>query len=71
MSNFIPNEVKTFVPRDPPWITKSLKTLLNRKNRLFKDYKKHGYEEEDKIRLDTWQKAVKNVKLSYINEHGK
>merc|ERR1712059_151976 len=38
MSNFIPNETKRFVPRDPPWITKPIKTLLNRKNRLFKNY---------------------------------
>ena len=31
MSNFIPNETKRFVPRDPPWITKLLKTMLNKK----------------------------------------
>ena len=30
MSNFIPNEMKQFKPRDPPWITKELKRLLNR-----------------------------------------
>ena len=35
MSNFIPNEIKRFVPRDPPWITKPIKTLLNRKNIYF------------------------------------
>ena len=40
MSNYIPNETKRFVPRDPPWITKPIKTMLNRKNRLFKNYKK-------------------------------
>ena len=49
MSNFIPNETKRIVPRDPPWITKPLKTLL-RKNRLFKNYKIHGYKAEDKAR---------------------
>ena len=38
MSNVIPNENKKFVPRDPPWITNPLKTMLNRKNRLFKNY---------------------------------
>ena len=43
MSNFIPNGTKRFVPRDHPWITKSLKTILNRKYRLFKNYKKHSY----------------------------
>ena len=41
LSNFIPNETKRFVPRDPHWITKSLQTMLNRKNILFKNYNKH------------------------------
>ena len=40
MSNFIPNEIKRFVPRDPPWITKALKTMLNRRNRLLTNYNK-------------------------------
>ena len=73
MSNFIPNETKRFVPSDPPCITKSLKTMLNRKNRLFKNYKRHRYKKEDKIRLDVFriecQKAVETAKSSY--EHGK
>ena len=34
MSNFIPNEVKRMVPRDPPWMTKPLKTLLKKQNRF-------------------------------------
>ena len=33
MSNFIPNENETIIPRDLPWITKPLKTMLKRKNR--------------------------------------
>ena len=51
MSNFTPNETKIVVPRDPPWISKPLKTMLNRKNRLYKSYKRNGYKESDKIRL--------------------
>ena len=70
MSNFIPNETKRFVPRDPPWITKPIKTLLNRKNRLYKNYKKHGYKIVDKERLDTsrveCQHAVETAKLNYL-----
>ena len=31
MSNFIPNEVQRFVPRNPPWISKHLKSTLNKK----------------------------------------
>ena len=74
MSNFIPNETKRFVPCDPPWITKPLKTLLNRKNRLFKNYKKHRYKNEDNVRLVAFriecQKAVEAAKLSYLTNMG-
>ena len=64
MSNFIPNESKRFLPRNPPWITKPIKTLLNSRNRLFKTYKKHCYKKEDKDRLDTFAWSVnKRLKL--------
>ena len=74
MSNFVLNEIKRFVPRDPPWINKRLKIMLNRKNRLYKSYTRHGYREEDKARLDTFrsecQLAVENAKLSYLTHLG-
>ena len=74
MSNYIPNETKIFVPRDPPWITKPLKTLHNRKNRLFKNYKKHRYKNEDKVRLDAFriecQNAVEAAKSSNLKNMG-
>ena len=74
MSNFIPNETKRFVPRDQPSITKPLTTMLNGKNRLFKNYKKHHYKEEDKVRPDTFriecQKAVETAKLTYLKNLG-
>ncbi|MCH2406242.1 MAG: endonuclease/exonuclease/phosphatase family protein, partial [Nitrosopumilus sp.] len=52
MSNFVPHTKKICIPRDPPWISKSLKTMLKRKNRLYKNYKKNGYKLDDKDRLD-------------------
>ena len=74
MSNYIPNETKRFVPRDPPWITKPIKTILNRENRLFKNYKKHCYMDEDKVRLDAFrtecQKVVETAKLAYSKNLG-
>ena len=74
MSNFIPNENKKFVLRDPPSITKPLKTMLNRKNRLFKNYKKHRYKEEDKVRLEVFRKecqiAVESAKLLFLTKMG-
>ena len=68
MSNFIPNETKRLVPRDPSWLTKPIKILLNRENRLFKNYKRQGYKNEDRNRLDIfrmecWQ-AVETSKLN-------
>ena len=75
MTNFIPNEIKRIIPRDPPWITKLLKTMLNRKNRFSKNYKRHGYKLEDKVRLDKFreecQEAVENAKLTYLANMGK
>ena len=72
--NIMSNLTKRFVPRDPPWITKPLKTMLNRKNRLFKNYKIHRYKEEDKVRLDAFriecQKAVGTANLTYLKNLG-
>ena len=74
MSNFIPNEIIRVKPRDPPWITKSIKTMLNRQNRMFRNYKKHGYLDDDKRRLDEFRveiKAIiKTVKEGYLKKIG-
>ena len=74
MSNFIPNKTKRFVPRDPLWITKPLKTMLNRKNRLFNNYKKHGYKTEDKIMFEAFRieckQSVETPKWSDLRNLG-
>ena len=74
LSNFVPNESKRFVPRDPPWITKPLKSMINRKNRIYKSCKIHGYRYEDKVRHDTFriecQQAVENATSSYLTNLG-
>ena len=55
-------------------ITKHLKTLLNKKNRLHKNYKRHGYKADDKVRLDAFriecQQAVEMAKLSNLANMG-
>ena len=75
MANFIPNETRSIIPRDPPCITKPFKTMLNRKNRFFKNYRRHGYRLEDKARLENFRKecqeAVETAKLSYLTNMGK
>ena len=48
--------------------------MLNRKNRLYKNYKRHGYREVDRARLDIFRsechKAVEDAKLSYLTNLG-
>ena len=74
MTNFVPSETKRFVPRNPPWITRSLKNMLNRKNRLYKNYKKHRYKDDDKVMLDIFRcechQAVGDAKTSYLADLG-
>ena len=70
MGNFIPNKVKRHTPRDPPWIDKNLKNQLRRKNRLYVNYKKHGFRPEDKQRLDRFREEcctnLEKAKTSYL-----
>ena len=70
MTSFIPNEIKNCVPLNPSWINKGLKTLLKKKNRLYYNYKRHGYTDEDKLRFETFRteckEAVGSAKSSYL-----
>ena len=49
--------------------------MINRINRLFKNFKRHCYKPEDKGRLDNFRKecqeAVENARLSYLTNLGK
>ena len=67
--------MKRMVPCDPPWITKPLKPMLKRKNRLYKNYKRHGYRDEDKIRLEAFREEckieVETSRLSYLTNLAK
>ena len=48
--------------------------MINKKNRLFKNFKRHGYKQEDKFRIDIFRKEcqeeVENAKLSYLTNIG-
>ena len=49
--------------------------MLDRKNRFVKNYERHAYKLEDKVRLDNfckeYQEAVVNAKLTYLAYIGK
>ena len=74
MTNFIPNETIIVEARNHPWITKPIKTMLNKQGRLFKNFKKHGYKADDKSRLDLFRdkckKAVDNSREIYLKQVG-
>ena len=74
MTNFIPNETIKVKPRNPPWITKPIKTMLNKQSRLFKNFKKHGYKTDGKYRLDSYReeckKAIYNSREMYLKQVG-
>ena len=69
-SNFIPNEVVRVIPKDPPWITRRLTSMLKKQNRLYKNYKRHGYKANGNIRMDKYNDECKNAvefaKQSYL-----
>ena len=48
--------------------------MINKKNRLFKNFKRHGYKPEDKVRIDIFRKEcqeeVEKAKLSYLTNIG-
>ena len=48
--------------------------MLNRKNRLFRNYKRHGYKDGDRLRLDAFraecQTAVETAKITYTRNLG-
>ena len=74
MSNFIPHEIKQIIPSDSTWITKPLKAMIKKKNRLYKAYKKHGFQLNDKVRLDNFrsecQKTIEDTKNDYLTNLG-
>ena len=73
MEAFIPNDIKKITPPDPPWMTKHIKALLNKKNRLIKILK--GMVTKLMTRMDLMLFALNvikqwKLKLSYMTNLG-
>ena len=68
MSNFIPNETKLVDDRDPPWITRKLKSMIQEKNLFYKKCLKSNNQEtfqafsqiQERVRL-----AIEDSKKTY------
>ena len=54
--NFIPHEDKTIRPKDPPWITQSIRNFYSNYKRKFKRWSKRGSPPEQKAYLDDQKK---------------
>ena len=49
--NFIPNKNIICNDKDPPWFNNHIKTLIEKKNHLFKSYMANGRLAVDRVRL--------------------
>ena len=50
--NFIPHETITCKDKDPPWMSKEIKSSLRRKNRMYKKYVSRGMTDEDRLNFE-------------------
>ena len=74
MSNFVPNETKTFRPSDPPWFNKDIKYSLKKHNKLYKKYKENGYSVNGKTLMENSEydvnKIILEAKEKYLQNQG-
>ena len=74
MRNFIPNEQKTIRPRDPPWLSREIKSRLRKHNKIYKKFKVNGFKEEEKILVDTSKleinEMILNAKEKFLQNQG-
>ena len=72
--NFIPNELKTFNPKEPPWITKSCKSLYLKYKRKYKNFERRNFPPQEKGKIDElkeeYTKMVEIEKEKYLKSLG-
>ena len=74
-SNFIPNKAKKIRPNEVPWMTRSIKNFLRKKNRIYRNAVKKGHSIEksdilEKMIVDG-ANMIENAKKSYLLNVGK
>ena len=60
MSNFIPNETMTFDDRDPPWLIKNIKNMINYKNAIYNNLIHHN-DSHLKLHLSYFQGFIQKL----------
>ena len=70
--NYIPHNEKTFVPRDPPWLTKACKSLYRKYHRKYTRYTKTGFKQDEKKAVDdlrdSYTQLVSKEKETYLKK---
>ena len=73
--NFIPNEFKTFNPKEPPWLTSSCKSLYKKYKKKFRIFARNNFPTEQKQIIDelkaNYTKTVEAEKEKYFFDLGK
>ena len=57
-SNFVPNKILTFDDREPPWMNELIKSKIQWKNGIYKNYQNSAKSLAD---LETLQNAISEV----------
>ena len=74
VANFVPNEEKTFRPSEPPWLTKNIKVWLRKHNKIYQKYKKNGFKDEDKVKVEESKSEINlmilDAKEKYLHSLG-
>ena len=66
----IPSRILSFNDKDPPWITRQVKTAMRRKSRVFRKFMKSGRRSEDwqlfkTVRNETSKLVIKAKEMYY------
>ena len=74
MESYVPSKVMSFDDSDAPWVTPSLKNLLRKNTKMFKDWTRLGKPEDSLNRVKQFQKktteAITSAKTDYLNNLG-
>ena len=70
----IPNEAKTYKPKEPPWLTSSCKAVYSKYKRKFKIFSQNNFPADQKQKIDelkeNYTQMVTNEKEKYLSNLG-
>ena len=70
LNKHIPNNIFTFSDRDPPWMTREIKTAIKRKHRVYKRFNGKGrnsaYWERIRILINETSRLLEAAKDDYV-----